>query len=115
MDIEMIIIITNKWYDLTEDVIQFREVDINKLRELLMDTCELLEWYGKAALVPKEITGLFLQMKDFVCWVGDLPETPLNPLYQQLSSAISAMNIGFLYKGFEDGKTQDIIKDLGIK
>ena len=115
MDIEMIIIITNKWYDLTEDVIQFREVDINKLRELLMDTCEVLERYSKDVLVPKEISALLLEMNGFVCWVGDLPETPLNPLYQQLSSAISAMNIGFLYKGFEDGKTQDIIKDLGIK
>ena len=113
MDIEMICILKNQWDLVTEDVIQFKDIDIEKLRELLYTTCEILEKYSKDVLVPKEISALLLEMNGFVCWVGDLPETPLNPLYQQLSSAISAMNIGFLYKGFEDGKARNLIACLG--
>ena len=113
MDIEMIRILKNQWDLVTEDVIQFKDIDIEKLRELLHTTCEVLERYSRDVLVPKEISALLLEMNGFVCWVGDLPETPLNPLYQQLSSAISAMNIGFLYKGFEDGKARNLIACLG--
>lgn len=101
-----------QWDLITDDVIRFKEIDIEELKELLTDTYKILKSYSKDELVPKEISGLLLAVKDFYWWISDLEETPLHHLYQQIGNIVSEMNISFLIKGFEDGKIENLIKEL---
>lgn len=105
-------ILTEDWDLITDNVIRFVEIDIENLKSLLTDTYEILKSYSKEKLVPKEISGLLLAVKDFYWWVSDLEETPLHHLYQQIGNIVSEMNISFLIKGFEDGKIESLIKEL---
>ena len=101
-----------QWDLITVDVIRFKEIDIEELKELLTDTYKILKSYSKDELVPKEISGLLLAVKDFFWWVSDLEETPLHHLYQQIGNILREMNVGFLIKGFEDEKVEILIKEL---
>lgn len=105
-------ILTEDWDLITDNVIRFEEIDIENLKSLLTDTYEILKSYSKEKLVPKEISGLLLAVKNFSWWVMDLEETPLHHLYQQIGNIVSEMNISFLIKGFEDGKIDSLIKEL---
>ena len=101
-----------QWDLITDDVIRFKEIDIEELKGLLTDTYKILKSYSKDELVPKEISGLLLAVKDFFWWVSDLEETPLHHLYQQIGNILREMNVGFLIKGFEDEKVEILIKEL---
>ena len=105
-------LLIEQWDLITDDVIRFKEIDIEELKELLTDTYKILKSYSKDELVPKEISGLLLAAKDFFWWVIDLEETPIHHLYQQIGNILREINMGFLMNGFEDGKTETLIKEL---
>ncbi len=105
-------LLIEQWDLITDDVIRFKEIDIENLKELLTDTYEILKGHSKEDLVPKEICALLLAVKDFFWWVSDLEETPIHHLYQQIGNILREMNMGFLMNGFEDGKTEKLIKEL---
>ncbi len=107
--------LTNHWNLLADEVIMFKEVDLDELQDLFKSTCKFLEKYSKDDLVPREIGQVLLSMQDFAWWVGELEETPLNCLYQDLISIVNEINRSFLYFGFENGYAENRINELNKK
>ena len=65
MEYEIIRGITREWEDMTGKVLDLKELSVLDIEELIADTYEVLTEYHKDALVPKEITKLLLEIKDF--------------------------------------------------
>ena len=81
-----------EWHTITDEVIEFKNIDFSNLQKLFKETYNVLEEYSNEKLVPKEISKLLLEINDFGWWVSSLDETPLHEFYQELVSLISALN-----------------------
>ena len=107
--------LTSHWDLLADEVIMFKEVDLEELQDLFKSTCNFLEKYSKDDLVPREIGQVLLSMQDFAWWVGELEETPVHRLYQQVIGIVHEINHSFLYFGFENGYAENHINELNKK
>ncbi|MBQ8731335.1 MAG: hypothetical protein IJY82_00705 [Oscillospiraceae bacterium] len=96
MDILKINELAERWDCATDQVIQFENPGFLKVRTLFRDTLAILEKYRTDKLVPKEISGMLLEMNSFGWWVSDLKETPLHDHYQEIVSLIFDLNQYFL-------------------
>lgn len=96
MEIQKIKKLINEWEKATDKVIEFENPGYEKVRALFKETFEVLDKYGKDKLVPKEISGLLLEMNKFGWWVSDLEETPLHCCYQVIVSLTFDLNEYFL-------------------
>lgn len=65
MEYENIKGLTREWEDMTGTVIELKELSVSDIEGLIADTYEVLTEYHKDALIPKEITKLLLEIKDF--------------------------------------------------
>ena len=104
--------ITRDWNFVTWDVIKLENPGIDRIRELFKDTYTLLDDLSKEKLVPKETSALLLEMNEFGWWLGNLPDTPLEYLYQEIFSLICKLNKYFLTR---DANTEEIEKIINQK
>ena len=109
MEIQRIEKLINEWDKVTDKVIEFENPGYEKVRALFKETFELLDKYGKDKLVPKEISGLLLDMNKFGWWVSDLEETPLHCYYQEIVSVVCDLNTYFLSPV---SNSEEIIKNI---
>lgn len=105
MDIQKIEELTRDWKSATWKVIEFENPGFDEVRKLFKETYEIIEKYSKEKLIPKELSGLLLEMHDFGWWVSDLDETPLHFLHQEIVYLISRLNKYFLTR---DANTKEI-------
>ena len=103
--------ISNDWNVVTWEIIEFKDPGLSKINKLLQDTFDVLKKYRNQELVPKEISGILLEMYDFRWWVMDLKESPLHPFYQDISSAVNALNKYFLYDQ-DDSEVEALIANI---
>ena len=96
MEILKIKALADEWNAAAWKVIEFENPGFQALRKLFEETLELVEEYNKNQLVPKEISGVLLEMHDFGWWVGDLVDTPLHSHYQEIVAVVNALNKHFL-------------------
>ena len=112
MELNKIKELTYAWETLTWKVIDFQDIDRSKLQKLFQDTYELLDEYSLKELVPKEISGLLLEMHDFAWWVSDLDQTPLYSLYQEIVTIVNKLNKYFLTRDVNTDEMEKIINDI---
>lgn len=96
MELKSIQDLTRDWRSATWKVIEFENPGVKEIGKLFKKTYNLIEECNKEQLVPKEITGVLLEMHDFGWWVSDLPETPIHYLYQEIVSLVCNLNKYFL-------------------
>lgn len=65
MEYENIKGLTREWEDMTGTVIELKELSVSDIEGLIADTYEVLTEFHKESLLPKEITKLLLEIKDF--------------------------------------------------
>ena len=104
--------LTRDWHSLTWKVIEFQNLDIPELQKLFDETYKNIECYSIESLVPKEISGLLLEMHDFSWWVSDLDETPMHTHYQEIVSLVSLLNKYFLTRDANTKEIERLIKEL---
>lgn len=112
MEIQRIEKLINEWEKATDKVIEFENPGYEKVRALFKETFEVLDKYGKDKLVPKEISGLLLEMNKFGWWVSDLEETPFHYCYQVIVSLIFDLNEYFLTCKTDPNVIQDSIDKI---
>lgn len=96
MDIQQIKLVTDGWCSATQLAIAFETPGAAEVRALFEDTYAILKAYRDDKLVPKEVSGLLLEMQEFGRWVSELDETPLHAMYQEIVSLVCDINRYFL-------------------
>ncbi len=96
MELNKINELTYSWETLTWKVIDFQDINHSKLQKLFQETYELLDEYSLKEFVPKEISGLLLEMRDFAWWVSDLETTPIHCFYQEIVTLVNKLSKYFL-------------------
>ena len=104
--------LTHDWHSLTWKVIEFQKLDIPELQKLFDETYKIIECYSTESLVPKEISGLLLEMHDFSWWVCDLDETPMHTQYREIVSLVNLLNKYFLTRDANTKEIQRLIDEL---
>lgn len=112
MELNKIKELTYNWETLTWKVIDFQDIDHSKLQKMFQETYELLDEYSIKELVPKEISGLLLEMRDFAWWVSDLDQTPLYSLYQEIVTIVNKLNKYFLTRDVNTDEMEHLINKL---
>ena len=112
MDIQKIKELTNEWELATDEVIEFKNVEHTKVRNLFKETLDILDKYRGDKLVPKEISDLLLKLNNFGWWVSDLEETPLHYSYQVIVSLIFDLNEYFLTCKTDPNVIKDTIEKI---
>ena len=112
MELKKIEKLTHDWHSASWKVIEFENPGLAKIRKLSKEAYGFIEKYSTEKLVPKEITGLLLEMQDFAWWVSDLDETPLHYLYQEIVSLVFELKKYFLTR---DANTEMIEKIINEK
>ena len=92
--------------------IEFQKLDIPELQKLFDETYKIIECYSTESLVPKEISGLLLEMHDFSWWVSDLDETPMHTHYQEIVSLVNLLNKYFLTRDANTNEIERLIDEL---
>ena len=103
--------LTCEWRAATWKVIEFVKIDLTEIGRLFKDTYNIIEIYSKEKLVPKEISGLLIEMYEFGSWVSDLDETPLHYLYQEIVSLVYKLNKYFLTSDANTKEIKQIINE----
>lgn len=112
MEILKIKALADEWNAATWKVIEFKNPGFQALRKLFEETLELVEEYGKKELVPKEISGVLLEMQEFSWWVSNLEETPLHRYHQEIVSMMYELKGMFLKSGADTQKIKNLIEKI---
>ena len=112
MEIGKIKNLTRDWCAITDKVIEFENPDIKEIQRLFKETYGLLHKYKKEKFVPKQISGLLLEMHGFGWWVSDLNDTPIHYLYQEIVALICDLNRCFLIGTANAEKMESAIDKL---
>lgn len=96
MELEKIEKLAHDWRTVTWQVIKLEKPDLLKVCELFGETYELFDKYSTENHVPKDISGVILEMHDFCWWVCDLDATPLHDHYQEICTLVCELNKYFL-------------------
>ena len=104
--------LTRDWHSLTWKVIEFENLNIPELQKLFKETYKIIERYSTESLVPKEFSGLLLEMHDFSWWVCDLDETPMHTQYREIVSLVNLLNKYFLTRDANTKEIQRLIDEL---
>lgn len=92
MEIKKIQEVIDNWRSATDKVIEFQNPGYKEVSELFKMSYGIIEKYREEKLVPKELSGLLLEMHEFSWWVSELDDTPLHEHYQEIVSLISTLN-----------------------
>ena len=88
MNIEELI---QAWKSLTDDVIEFKNIEPARLRWIFAETNQSLAELSNDNLVPKQVIELLLEINDFGWWVSSLNDTPLHEHYQEVLDRIAGL------------------------
>lgn len=105
--------LSDVWHKATWKVIEFKNPGFENIRTLFKDTYEIIEEYSKEKLVPKELTGMLLEMYEFGWWVSDLDDTPLHRYYQEIVSVVKDLNKYFLTRDANVESIKNTIERIG--
>lgn len=111
MELKRIEKLTYDWHSASWKVIEFENPGLEKIRKLSKEAYEFIKKYSTEQFVPKEITGLLLEMQDFAWWVSDLDETPLHYLYQEIVSLVFELKKYFLTRDANTEMIEEIINE----
>lgn len=114
MEIKKIQKVMDDWHKATWTVIELKNPGFDKVRKLFKETYEIIEEYSKEKLIPKELSGLLFEMRDFSWWVGDLDDTPLHSNYQEISHLVMRLNKYLLIGETDIQETKNAIEKIGI-
>ena len=112
MGIQKIEELTREWNSVTWKVIELKNLGLGEIRKLFKETYEIIEEYSTEKLIPKELSGLLLEMHDFGWWVSDLDDTPLHFLYQEIVHLINRLNKYFLTRDANTKEIENIIERI---
>lgn len=112
MNIERIQEVTNDWSSANWKVIEFENPGFKEVRKLFLETYEIIEKYQDEKLVPKELSGLLLEMQEFSWWVSNLEETPLHRYHQEIVSMMYELKGMFLKKDADTQKVKNLIEKI---
>ena len=96
MEIKEIERLTARWRSATRAVISLDNPDLSNLRTLFKETYALLDRYSKEALVPKQISGLLLEMHDFGWWMNNIDNASIHNHYRDVLTLVCKLNKFFL-------------------
>ena len=97
METERIKKLADAWFDVTDSVIRFEKPSEETVGSLFKESYEILSQHRDDELVPKEISGLLIEMNNFGWWVSDLNETPWHNRYQEIVSLVFDLKKYFLH------------------
>ena len=112
MELKKINDIAEKWRLVTEKVIQFEKPDLNKLKSLFQETYELIEEYSRNGIVPKGICEVLLEMREFCWWIGDLDDTPIHYLFEDVATVVCDLEKYFFTRDADTDKIEMIINEI---
>lgn len=101
MDIEKFKELAVGWKAATEQALKFEEIDRKVLSNLFLETYLIIKEYCHEDMVPKELFRILWEMNDFSWWVSSLVDTPINILYQKITSLVISFN-SYLLSGTVD-------------
>ena len=103
---EMILSVADIWNKQTYALLDLREIRVEDLDELLLNTYEVLYEYQHENVIPKEVCRLLLNQDEFMSFLvilgsnqDELKETA--KLYQALYCVIDTLKQRFFGGGFE--------------
>ena len=111
MELKRINDIARDWRSVTEEVIQFEKPDLNKLKGLFQETYELIEEYSRNSMVPKGICEVLIEMHEFGWWVGNLDDTPIHYLFEDIVTIMYGLEKYFLTRDADIEKIKRIINE----
>lgn len=114
MDIERINKLARDWDSITWKVIRFEKIDLKKLHRLFKETYEMIENYSTEKAVPKELCGLLWEMHEFSWWVGDLDDTPIHYLFEDIVTVVQGLNKYLLTRDADIETITSIIDNLNF-
>lgn len=101
MDNEKFKELADSWKAATEQALKFEEIDRKVLSKLFLETYRIIKEYCHEDMVPKELFRVLWEMNDFSWWVSSLVDTPINILYQEITSLVISFN-SYLLSGTVD-------------
>ena len=114
MELKKINDIAENWRSITQTVIELRKPNLTELRILFKETYELLEEYSRNGMVPKGICEVLLEMHEFCWWVGDLDDTPIHYLFEDVATVVYDLEKYFLTWDADTDKIEMIINEVFI-
>ena len=66
--------IVDEWCEMTNIVLDLKELSFSKIQNLLKETYEILTEYHKEKLIPKEISKLLLEVDSFLYFTSLMEE-----------------------------------------
>ena len=111
MELKRINDIARDWRSVTEEVIQFEKPDLNKLKALFQETYELIEEYSRNGMVPKGICEVLIELHEFGWWVGNLDDTPIHYLFEDIVTIMYGLEKYFLTRDADIEKIKRIINE----
>ena len=115
MEISAIKELSRNWGSAKWKVIRLNNPGVDVVQQLFKDTYEVVELYSKEDLIPKEVSGLLLEMQEFCFWVADLEGTPIHYLYQEIITLVCVLNKYFLTRDASVDEIEYIINVRLIK
>lgn len=112
MEIKKIEQLHDDWFNITDKVIRFEEVDRLQLQKLFSESFDVIEEFSKEALVPKQISKLLLDIQDFYWWVMTLEDTPLHAFYQDIGNLFWDLSTYFLTRDYDVRKIEKMIDEI---
>ena len=74
MNTGFINVIVDEWCEMTNIVLDLKELSFSKIQNLLKETYEILTEYHKEKLIPKEISKLLLEVDSFLYFTSLMEE-----------------------------------------
>ena len=111
MELKRINDIARNWRSVTEKVIQFEKPDLDRLKSLFQETYELIEEYSRNGMVPKSICEVLIDLHEFGWWVGNLDDTPIHYLFEDIVTVMYGLEKYFLTRDADIEKIKRIINE----
>lgn len=112
MELKRINDIARDWRSVTEEVIQFEKPDLDKLKSLFQETYELIEEYSRNSMVPKGICEVLLELHELGWWVGNLDDTPIHYLFEDIVTVMYGLEKYFLTRDTDIETVKKTIEKL---
>lgn len=104
MSLERITRVTEGWQEMTHKVLNIKDISPTDIENLLKETYMILTTYHKDTLIPKELTKLLLEIRDFneISSAIEFAEKP-SGYYHSLDVCVvvDALKTGFLEGKYE--------------
>ena len=113
MELKKIQEVADGWRNATWKVIEFQNPGFDVVRKLFEETYTIIEKYSNEPLIPKELSGLVIEMHDFRWWISDLEDTPLHSFYQGITHLVVSLNQYLLTNVVDVQDLKNTIEEIG--